>query len=179
MNQFLGQIIMFGGNFAPAGWAFCNGQLLSISQNSALYTLLGTTYGGDGQTTFGLPNLQSRLPVHQGTGGGLSTYVIGQVSGTENVTIINNTMPSHSHNFNATTAAATANKIANNMVPAVPSVGNPPHFYAVQGTPPLTFFQMAPGVCTTAGGSLPHTNLMPSLCVTFVIALTGAFPSRN
>src|ERR1700693_2766888 len=107
-NVFLGQISMFGGNFAPRGFALCNGQTLPITQNAALFSLLGTTYGGNGQTTFALPNLQSRLPVHQGQGPGLSNYVMGQTGGATAVTINSTTMPAHSHTFNATTANASA-----------------------------------------------------------------------
>src|SRR5215831_359601 len=116
-NAFLGQITMFGGNFAPRNTALCNGQTLPIAQNQALFALLGTTYGGNGQTTFALPNLQSQLPVHQGQGAGLSSYSLGQTGGTSNVTIDQTTMPTHNHTFNATTADGTSATIANNLLP--------------------------------------------------------------
>ena len=179
-NAFLGQITMFAGNFAPKATAFCNGQTLSIQQNTALFSLLGTTYGGNGTTTFALPNLQSRLPVHQGQGQGLSPYTIGQTGGVTGVTIISSTMPSHTHTFNATTANATSPSIANNLLPGVPNVsGATNEFYAVQNNVGLNFVQMAANAAGTTGGSQPHNNLMPSLCISFIIYLQGIFPSRN
>ncbi len=181
-TPYLGQISMFAGNFAPRGWAMCNGQLLNISQYSALYSLLGTYYGGDGVQTFALPNLISRLPVHIGTGLGLSTYVLGQSAGTDTVTITTQTMPTHTHTLNATQALGTTGTIATNLLPAQPT--GPivkPEFYAaaVTGQPPPVPQQMAGGACTPAGGSQPHNNMMPSLCITFIIALQGAYPSRS
>src|SRR5438874_6417912 len=116
MNPFLGQLALVPYNFAPKGWSFCAGQILSISTNTALFSLLGTTYGGNGQTTFALPNLQSQLPVHQGQGQGLSNYSLGQTAGTPNVTIDQSTTPAHNHSFSATTADATAATIANNLL---------------------------------------------------------------
>lgn len=180
-NVFLGQIMMFGGNFAPLGFAFCNGQSLAISQSTALYSLIGTSFGGDGTTTFNLPNLQSRVPIHQGTGPGLSPYTVGETAGSTDVTLINTQMPTHSHGFNATATTATANAIGNTLLPAEPTVGNPPHFYAAQSSsgPALNLYTMAPNVCGTAGGSQPHANRMPTLCISFCIALQGSFPSRN
>lgn len=182
MNPFLGQISFFAGNFAPKGSALCNGQLLSISQNAALYSLLGTTYGGDGVQTFGLPNLMSRLPVHVGQGLGLSLYVLGEQTGTPNVTINTSTMPAHTHTLNATQAMATTGTIANNLLPAQPNgpIANP-EFYAapVSGQPPPVPQVMAGGVCSLSGGSQPHTNMMPSLCISFTIALQGVYPTRS
>jgi microcystin-dependent protein len=182
-NAFLGQISMFAGNFAPRGTALCNGQILNIQQNTALFSLLGTTYGGNGQTTFALPDLRSRLPVHQGQGQGLSSYSLGQAAGVPNVTIDQSTTPTHFHTFNASTSAANtiSATIANNLVPGTPSVtnaelyANPPQ----PQQPPLIPHTMAPGVVSTVGGSQPHTNLMPSLCISFIIYLQGIFPSRN
>jgi microcystin-dependent protein len=182
-NAFLGQISMFSGNYAPRGTALCNGQLLRIQQNTALFSLLGTTYGGDGITNFALPNLQSRLPVHQGQGSGLSSYNLGQTSGASSVTIDQTTMPTHSHSFQASTSAAntTSGSIASNLVPGTPSVtgaelyANPPQL----GQPPLLPHTMNAGVMGSAGGSQSHTNLMPSLCISFIIYLQGIFPSRN
>jgi microcystin-dependent protein len=181
-DYFLGQIVMFGGNFAPRGYAFCNGQLLPISQNTALFSLLGTTYGGDGRTTFALPDLRSRLPVDWGQGPGLSNYALGQTGGSETVTIDVTTMPSHNHTFNATVATATANTIANNLLPAQPTEAlGTPQFYGndVAGQPPITPVALNPNVCGRTGGGQSHSNLMPSLCITFIIALQGIFPSRN
>src|SRR5205807_2066917 len=130
-SSFLGEIRLFSFNYAPQGWALCNGQLLAINQNQALFSLLGTTYGGNGQTTFALPNLQSRLPVHQGQGAGLSSYSLGQAGGVQSVTIDQSTTPTHMHTFNASTSAAntTSTTIANNLVPGTPSVTNA-EFYA-------------------------------------------------
>jgi microcystin-dependent protein len=180
-EAFIGQICMFGGNFAPRNFAFCNGQVLPIAQNQALFALIGTTYGGDGRTTFALPNLQSRLPVHQGQGPGLSNYNLGQSGGSQAVTIDISTMPSHTHTLEATQEIATTPTIGSSVLTGQPTVGNPPGFYAVQqtGQPSLTFHQLAPASCGSAGGGQPHTNLMPSLCITFIICLQGIFPSRN
>lgn len=180
-SPFLGQIIMFGGNFAPRSTAFCNGQLLSIAQNNALFALLGTTYGGDGITTFALPNLQCRLPLHQGQGPGLTNRVLGEASGTESVTLTTTTIPSHSHTLNATTAAATAAAVGNTLLPGTPTVSDG-YAYATQlgsPNPALVPQTLAAGACGFAGGSQPHDNMMPSLCISFVIALEGIFPSQN
>jgi microcystin-dependent protein len=179
-NVFLGQITMFGGNYNPRGYAFCNGQTLPIAQNQALFSLLGTTYGGNGTTTFALPNLQSRLSVHQGQGPGLSSYVLGQNGGVPTVTIDQSTTPTHIHSLNATAANATTATIGNTVLPAQPTAGTPPGFYATsQAGALLDFKALNPAACSTVGGSQPHTNLMPSLCITFIIALQGIFPSRN
>ena len=182
MSQvFIGQISMFGGNFAPRNFAFCNGQLLAISQNQALFSLLGTTYGGDGRTTFALPDLRSRLSVHVGQGPGLSNYTLGQTGGGAVETIIAATMPAHNHTLQATQTIATTATIGTSVLPGQPTVGSPPGFYAVAqaGQPPLIPQQLDAATCSIAGGSQPHTNLMPSLCITFIIALQGIFPSRN
>ena len=177
-SPYLGQITMFAGNFAPIGWALCNGQLLAISQNTALYQLLGTTYGGDGVSTFALPDLQCRLNVHQGTGLGLSTYVLGQLAGTENVTLLTGQMPQHTHSMNATAATATATKVAGNLLPGVPTTGASPSLYTLVTTSSPTFSPMLGTSCGTAGQSLPHSNQMPSLCLSFIIALEGVFPTQ-
>jgi microcystin-dependent protein len=179
-NVFLGQITMFSGNFAPRGFALCNGQLTAINQNQALFSLLGTTYGGDGISTFGLPNLQSRLSIHAGHGPGLSNYNLGQTGGGTSITIASGTMPIHNHTFNATTDPASTASIGNTVIPGKPTVTNA-EFYAAQasGQPPVTVEKLNDAVCSSAGGSQSHTNLMPSLCISFVIALQGIFPSRN
>lgn len=182
-SPYLSQILMFGGNFAPKNYAFCNGQLLSIQQNAALFSLLGTTYGGNGTTTFGLPNLQSSLPPSFGQGPGLSNYNLGQVGGTPNVTLTQATVPPHQHFMMATTnaSATTSSAISNSVVLGTPSASgadlyaNPP----TSGQPSLIPHVLAAGVCSTVGNNQPHSNLMPSLCITFCIALVGIFPSRN
>jgi microcystin-dependent protein len=179
---YLGQIIMFAGNFAPRGTALCNGQLMSIQQNAALFAVLGTFYGGDGQTTFALPNLQSQVPVHQGNGNGLSSYVIGQAGGVATVTINASTTPPHTHTLDATRTTANNSTISPSVLPGVPTAANPgasPEFYANPGAVPLTPNLLAAAVCSLAGGSQPHTNQMPTLGITFIIALAGIFPSRN
>jgi microcystin-dependent protein len=169
MEQFLGEIRMFGGNFAPFGWAFCDGRLLSIEQNTALFSLLGTFYGGDGVTTFALPNLQSRIPIHQGQGTGLSPYVIGQAGGTENVTLTTQQLPQHTHSATASTGGG---------------VSSPANSYwgssaTTKQYAPGTNATMAAGALGTTGGSQPHTNIMPYLAISFIIALDGIYPSRN
>ena len=179
-DVFLGQITMFAGNFAPRGFAFCNGQLLAINQNQALFSLLGTVYGGNGIQNFALPNLQSNLPIGAGHASGLSNYELGQVGGAASVTIDMTMMPTHLHALNATQTLGSATMIGNGVVPGQPT-GTSPEFYAspAQGQPPLVPLTMATGVCVPAGGSQPHTNLMPSLCISFIIALQCIFPSRT
>jgi microcystin-dependent protein len=179
-EPYLSQITMFGGNFAPKKYAFCNGQLMSIQQNAALFSLLGTTYGGNGTTNFALPNLQSALPLGWGQGPGLSNYVLGQAGGSKDVTLNQNDVPPHSHLLMASTnSSATTSAVINNNLPGTPP--NPSaEFYANPGgSPPLQPHKMAPGACGNTGSSQPHPNLMPSLCITFLIALQGNFPSRN
>jgi len=168
-EPFLGQIILVPYNFAPRGWAFCNGQILSIAQNTALFSLLGTTYGGNGQTTFALPDLRGRTALSAGQGPGLSNYDLGQVSGSETVTLTINQMPQHNHGVNtqASTSDATSNKASNNYL----ATGN--SYAATQDT------TMAPQTVQLAGGSQPHENLQPYLTLNYCIALEGIFPSRN
>ncbi|HVZ52487.1 MAG TPA: tail fiber protein [Pseudolabrys sp.] len=176
-TPYVAQISMFGGNFAPRTWAFCNGQLMSIAQNQALFSLLGTTYGGDGIQTFALPNMISRLSVQFGTGPGLSTYQLGQTGGTTDVTITTATMPSHNHNLNAAKVNAATADITTTSLPAQPTAGSPATFYASGSG--LTTHNMATGTVLMSGQGQPHNNMMPSLCVSFIIALQGIFPSRN
>jgi microcystin-dependent protein len=180
-NVFIGQITMFGGNFAPRGFAFCNGQLLPIAQNQALFSLLGTVYGGNGIQTFALPNLQCNLPIGAGHGRGLSNYAMGQVGGVSSVNLNSTMMPNHTHVLNATQTPGSTLTIGGTSVPGQPTGTTSPEFYAspVSGEPALIQHPMAAGACGPAGGGQPHTNLMPSLCITFVIALQGLFPSRN
>lgn len=173
-SPFLAQISMMGSNFAPKGWAQCNGQLLPINQNQALFSLLGTAYGGDGRVNFALPNLQSRLPIHMGQG-----HVIGETGGTPTVTIGQTTMPAHGHLFNVTTASASAAAVGATLLPAVPAVANAAFYADNKASPALQLQTLAAGSCGNTGGSQPHNNLMPSLCITFIIALQGIFPSQN
>lgn len=178
-DPFLGEIKMVSFNFPPKGWAFCDGQLLPINQNQALFSLLGTTYGGNGTTNFSLPNLQASVPVHQGQGPGLEDYIIGQPGGSETVTLIQSTVPSHSHTFNVTTATATSAAIGAGLVPAKPTATNASAYAVSQSPPGLMAQTLASGACAVAGGSQPHLNLMPSLVINFCIALQGIFPSRS
>ncbi len=170
IEPYLGQISMAGFNFAPRGWALCNGQLLSIAQNSALFSLLGTTYGGDGRVTFGLPNLQGRVPMHWGSGPGLTPRVIGGVSGEETVTLITTQMPIHNHSLNVSKEDADA-KNPNGQVLATTTA-------ATYVAGPLDGV-MNPQAIGLAGGNQPHDNMQPYLAITFIIALEGIFPSRN
>lgn len=166
-SPFTGEIRMFAGNFAPVGWALCQGQLMAIAENDALFTLLGTTYGGDGQTTFGLPDLRGRIPVHQGPG-----FVLGQLAGTESVTLNISQLPSHNHPAQATSAAGTQLSPANGVWAS--GVSSNPYSAA---NPPAA--SMSPSALAGTGGNQPHENLMPVLTINFIIALFGIFPSRN
>jgi microcystin-dependent protein len=174
-SPYVGEVRMFGGSFAPVNWALCNGQTLSISDNITLYNLIGTTYGGDGVTTFNLPNLQGRLAVGTGQGLGLSPYTIGQVGGNEQVTITTQTMPAHPHPFMATTNPVLTNQVQNNLTAQAPGGGA--YVLYTSGSPVTG--TMNPQSVTFTGGNQPHDNLMPSLCVTFIIALYGIFPSQS
>ncbi|MEI9992433.1 MAG: tail fiber protein [Rhizomicrobium sp.] len=181
-NAFIGQISMFGGNFAPRSFMFCNGQLLPIGQYQALFSLIGTTYGGNGTTNFALPNLQSRLPLHYGAGPGLSSYVLGQAAGVEYVTITTSTTPAHSHVLVASKGNANTGTVGSGVLPAVAN-GNitPTYFYAaqMQGQPALQIVTLDPHSASLVGGNGPHANLMPSLAISFIICVQGIFPSRN
>lgn len=170
-EPFVGEIRMFGGNFAPRGWAFCDGQLLAVNQYDALFSLLGTAYGGDGRTTFGLPDLRGRVPVHMGTGPGLSDRRIGSQGGAENVTLAANEIPSHTHPMTATADIGTEPSPANNFL-ASTSVGSP-YF---TGAPNAA---LAPNVIAASGGGQSHNNVQPSVCVNYIISLFGIYPSRN
>jgi microcystin-dependent protein len=181
-SPYISQITMFGGNFAPKNYALCNGQLLSIQQNAALFSLLGTTYGGNGTTNFALPNLQSALPMSFGQGNGLSNYALGQNGGVTSVTLTQQTVPSHQHFMMAIKSpAATVAAISNTVLPGAPPASggtlyaNPP----TGSQPPLIPQPLAAATCSTVGNNQPHTNMMPSLCITFCIALVGVFPTRN
>jgi microcystin-dependent protein len=175
-DQFLAEIRMFGCNFAPKGWAQCNGQLLPISQNTALFSLLGTFYGGDGKSTFGLPNLEGSVPIEQGQGAGLSDRFLGETGGEPSVTLLVSEMPAHNHTaFASTNVASPTSSPAGNVWGALPGRPTPPSIYA--GVNPNT--QMNPLALQIAGSSLPHNNMSPYLCVNFCIAMQGVFPPRQ
>ena len=191
MQAFLSTILVWPPNFAPNGWALCAGQLMSISQNTALFSLLGTTYGGDGITTFGLPNLQGRVPVGAGQGSGLSLYNLGDNGGVESVTLGINTMPQHSHSATqnlsvslpAVTTTGTTNQPGPSVAPAAPTdaARNPVNIYS-NATPNQNLGK--PSISGTisiglTGNGLPHENRQPYLAVNYIIALQGFFPSRG
>jgi microcystin-dependent protein len=161
---------MFAGNFAPRGWAFCDGQLLAVSQNDALFSLLGTIYGGDGRTTFGLPDLRGRLPMEQGSGPGLSPRRLGAKFGAENETLTVNQLASHNHDVNGSTAAASSFDPGNKVLAAKST-----NMYTNTGT----FVTFPDSTIVNTGGNQSHINLMPALAVNFIIALVGVYPSRN
>jgi microcystin-dependent protein len=175
-NPYLGEIRPFAGNFAPRTWAFCAGQLLSIAQNNALYALLGTTYGGDGITTFGLPDLRGRVALSQGQGPGLTNRVLGEKAGTETVTLTINSMPAHTHTAVASAAEVTSPAVSN-MVPAAPKNGG--KFYLPTNVGTQNAVQLDAATIGTSGGSQPHDNIMPILAIDYIIALEGIFPSQN
>lgn len=173
MSQpFIGEIRMFGGSFAPAGWAFCAGQVMPISENDALFTLIGTTYGGDGEETFGLPDLQGRIPLHMGTNPATgTTYLIGEKSGTETVTLTKEQLPAHAHGFIASTGPATGNTPVGNVVAESTSIN-----VYIEDTPTGA---LNPAALGPAGGSQAHENMQPFLVVSFIISLFGIFPSQS
>ena len=177
MEPYLGAITIFAGNFAPLGWAFCDGSLLDISQNSALYALLGTIYGGDGINTFALPDLRGRFPVHQGQGPGLSNYVIGEQTGQSSVTLTQSQIPSHGHALYATSADATTNNPTGALLakPVQPGSTAAVSAFAAAGAS----VQMNGSAIAPAGGSQPHDNMPPFLALNYIIALQGVFPSQN
>ncbi len=180
MDQTMAEIRLFAGNFAPKGWALCQGQLLAIATNAALFSLLGTTYGGDGITTFGLPDLRGRIPVSPGQGPGLSGYVLGEVLGTEKYTVLTSQMPAHTHMMlcNDAVGSGAANNPANGFMGTGPvdrSTGSPVNTrYATTAN-----ITMAPTSVSLTGGSQPTNNIQPTLGLNYIIALVGIFPSRN
>ena len=169
-QPYVGEIRMFAGNFAPAGWMFCEGQLLPISENETLFNLIGTTYGGDGQSTFALPDLRGRVPLHFGTQGG-NTLQLAETGGVETVTLTVSQIPQHSHPLLATTTLATQQNVAGNVL-AEATLFNP--YINANPTAP-----MAPQAVGSTGGSQPHDNFQPYLCVDFIISLFGIFPSQT
>jgi microcystin-dependent protein len=173
-DQFVAEIRMFGCNFAPTGWAQCNGQLLPISQNTALFSLLGTFYGGDGKSTFALPNLQGCVPIAQGQGPGLSDRFLGETSGSPNITLLQTEIPTHTHFARTHAADAGDNPTPGPTVVLARANGGQAYQTTTTG-----LILMAPQTLAPAGGSLPHNNMQPYLSVTFCIALQGIFPPRG
>lgn len=168
-QPYVGEIRMFAGNFAPSGWLFCDGQLLPISENETLFQLIGTIYGGDGQSTFALPNLQSRIPIHMGNGPDGNYYQLAQMAGTEQETLTTQQIPNHSHPLLASSAIANATSPQGNVVAQ-----------STQVTPyveDVASVNMAPNAVGPVGGSQPHENTQPFLCVNFIISMFGIFPS--
>lgn len=169
MEPFIGQIIMFAGNFAPRGWAMCDGQLMPITQNTALFSILGTTYGGDGRVNFGLPDLRGRFPLHPGSGPGLSPRWPGESGGVESVTIHPSQMPAHNHGISAAQTAGNVHQPGGNFLAAAPGES-----YATGGaTSALNATSVA-----FSGGNEPHENMPPYMCIHFIICLEGIYPSR-
>lgn len=170
-DPFVAEIRIFGFNFPPTGWALCNGQILPLSQNTALFSLLGTTYGGNGRSNFALPDLQGSAPMHPGQGPGLSLYSLGQTGGVETVTLLVSEIPVHTH----TVGVATGNPAeANSPIGQTLSTTNRAVYSSVQGAG-----TMAPTALSVAGGSLPHNNMQPYLTLNFCIALQGVYPPRG
>lgn len=170
-EPFIGEIRMFGGNFAPIGWALCDGTLLPIAQNTALFSILGTTFGGNGVSNFALPDLRGRVPIHAGQGPGLSPYIQGQSSGSESVTLTVNQIPTHNHLVNADSGDTGASSHPRGLYLA--SSGANPIY---NSNPDSTMNQ---NMIQPMGGNQPHSNVQPYLCVSFIIALQGIFPSRS
>jgi len=173
-SPYVGEIRIFAGNFAPNGWAFCNGALLSIAENEVLFNLIGTTYGGDGQETFGLPDLRGRAPIHFGTGPGLPTVVQGQVFGTEQVTLITSQIPAHTHPLLA--AASKGNSAS--PVGAIPAADAAGITAAYSSTAP-SGQQLAASSVSSVGGNQPHENMQPFLVVNYIISLYGIYPQQS
>jgi microcystin-dependent protein len=183
-NPFVAEIRMFAGNFAPTGWAMCNGQLMPISQNTALFSLLGTFYGGDGKSTFALPDLMGRTPINQGQGPGLSDRSLGEAAGEPTVSLLGTEIPSHPHTLSGTVtqgtvAAATNNQLAFAQAGGGKQGGGSQVTFYSTNTGQANLQAMNPGAITPTGGGQPHNNLMPYLGVTFIIALQGVFPPRG
>jgi microcystin-dependent protein len=178
VTPFLGELRPFAGNFAPKSWVMANGQLMSIAQNAALFSLIGTTYGGNGVQTFALPNLQGTLAINQGSGPGLTPRTLGEVGGTENVTLLQSNLPIHNHTLNATTQAGVAGTVpGSGVLPG--TLTSPETLYIVPGSPTPVPEVLPGNACGIAGNSLPHPNMMPALVITYIMAMQGLFPSRN
>lgn len=175
MDPFVAEIRIFAGNFAPKGWAFCNGQILPISQNTALFSLLGTTYGGDGKSTFALPNLQGSAPMFWGQGPGLSQRDLGESGGSQNVTLIQSEIPAHTHTVRASGIPATNLSPTDGIWAVSGSRRAPSNLYSAIPSGST----LAPTAFSANGGSQPHNNMPPYLTLTFIIALQGVFPPRS
>jgi microcystin-dependent protein len=175
-SPYIGEIRMFAGNFAPNGWMFCEGQTLPIAENDALFTLIGTTYGGDGQETFNLPNLASRMPMHMGTGPDGTTYQIGEMAGTEQETLTTQQIPNHTHAHQASTNQASP--VYTNATGVLGSTGASKIYTALDPANLKTMHASTSGTSVT-GGSQPHNNMSPFLSINFIISLFGIFPSPN
>jgi len=173
-NPYIGEIRMFGGNFAPAGWMFCEGQILPISEYETLFNLIGTTYGGDGQSTFALPDLRGRLPLHMGQGSGLSNYVLAETGGVESVTLTTNQIPNHTHPALCSNGAGSNTSNPAGGTWSVADTANYSGSLAAGG-----FMGSSPINSTSVGGSQPHDNMTPFLCISYIISLFGIFPSPN
>ena len=173
-NPFVAEIRIFAGNFAPTGWATCNGQLLPISQNTALFSLLGTTYGGDGRSNFALPNMQGNAPMHPGQGPGLSLRDLGEIGGEQNVTLLQTEMPAHNHTAVAASGTGQPDPTNNAWASGAKGFGS---IYSPSVN--ASNVQMSPTALSVNGGSAPHNNMMPYLGLTFIIALQGVFPPRS
>jgi microcystin-dependent protein len=174
-SPFVAEIRMFAGSFAPTGWALCNGQPMPLAQNTALFALLGTYYGGDGKTNFNLPNLQGSAVMNQGSGSGLSQRFIGETAGEPNVTLLSAEMPMHNHSIQAYTDDPAASQVPDPSQVLGYAQGLTPYLNNYTGNPT----QLNPGALGMYGGSQPHNNMQPYLCVTFIIALQGVFPQRS
>lgn len=174
-EPFIAEIRIFAGNFAPRGWAYCNGQLLPIAQNTALFSLIGTTYGGDGRTTTALPNLQGRAPMHPGHGPGLTSRRLGEKIGTETVTLSEAQIPSHTHTLRADSSNGNVAGPDTDTALAASSLGDTLY----QSDTSNNLVDFASETLSTTGGGQPHTNIQPFLAITFIIALQGLYPSRS
>ena len=170
-DPYVAEIRIFAGNFPPTGWAFCDGQIIPISQNTALFSLLGTTYGGNGQSNFALPDLRVRTPLHPGQGPGLSERLLGETGGEATHSLLASEMPAHSHALQASAALASTT-VANGNMLATANAPNPPYHE------PNALADMGPGVLSSAGASAPHQNMQPYLKLSFIIALQGIYPPR-
>jgi microcystin-dependent protein len=175
MDNYLGEIRLFAGTFAPLYWHFCDGTLLSIAEYDALYTLLGTTYGGDGISTFALPDLRGRVPIGQGRGVGLTNRTLGEAAGTEEITLLSSQIPPHSHTLFASQATAASSNPEGAMPAQLPTGVV---FYAPQVTPPVNPVALDPDVISNSIGGMPHSNIMASVGVNYIIALQGIYPSQ-
>ncbi|MBB4838559.1 microcystin-dependent protein [Sphingomonas kyeonggiensis] len=173
-DPFVAEIRIFPFNFAPRGWAWCDGQLLPLSQNTALFSLLGTTYGGNGKSTFALPDMQGRAPMHPGQGPGLSLHDLGETSGSETVTLLESEIPNHSHTLRASVEDATQGTLANGVSLSTSNGGS-----LYQTTTNTNLVTMSPQALSAAGGSAPHNNMQPYLTFYFCIAMQGVFPPRS